>query len=90
MTNYFNEKTLVSQVERIIRQQTEADAELTPETDLLNDLAIDSLEQVELGLAIEQELGTTLPRTKLRLCVTVGELVQLVQQAILADQVEPV
>ena len=69
-----------SRIEEIIRLQTACDFELTPETDLLTDLAIDSLELVETGLKIEKEFGRKLPIVELRRCLTLGELVQLVQQ----------
>lgn len=90
MTNDSLQETLASRVEQIIRQQTGSDEALTPETDLLNDLAIDSLELVELGLVIEKTLKTKLPRAEVRRCVTVGELTQLVEQAMSEVQGRPV
>jgi len=87
MTNEYESGNIFSQVEQIVRQQTESDTELTPETDLLNNLGIDSLELVELGLVIEKAFRITLPLAELRSCITVGELAQLVQQVTLKDQV---
>ena len=69
-----------SRVEEIVRLQTACDFELTSETDLLMDLAIDSLELVETGLKIEKEFGKKLPIIELRRCLTLGELIQLVQR----------
>jgi len=80
--------TLASQVEQIIQSQIESDEELSPETDLLNDLAIDSLELVEVGLKIEKRFGKKLPISDLRSCTTVGELVELTRQVTSVEVVE--
>jgi acyl carrier protein len=79
--------TISSWVEQIIQQQTDSNEELTPETDLLIDLAIDSLEMVELGLKIEKQFGAKLPIADLRGCTTVGELVELTRQVNSAEVV---
>ena len=80
MTHNTFQDTIPSRVEQIIHQHIGSEDELSPETDLLNDLAIDSLELVEVGLKIEKQFGKKLPITDLRGCITVGELIQLVQQ----------
>jgi len=36
--------------------------ELAPESSLADDLAVDSLELVEIAMAVEEELGVTTPR----------------------------
>lgn len=78
------QETIPSRVEEIIRVHIGEDVELTPETDLLNELAIDSLELVELGVKIEKQLGKKLPAADLRDCITVGELTRLAQR--IADE----
>ena len=88
MAHNDTQETISTRVEQLICRYTATDEALTPETDLLNDLAIDSLELVELGLAIEKVFKTRLPRAEVRRCVTVGELIQLVQQALLEAQVQ--
>jgi acyl carrier protein len=80
MTNSSEQGTVAEQIQHIICQQTGYEEALTPETDLLNDLAIDSLELVELGLVIAKALGTKLPRGEVRQCITVGELTELVER----------
>lgn len=82
MTNNDRQTTASARVEQLIREHTDTDEALTPQTDLLNELAIDSLELVELGLAIEKSFKTKLPMAEVRRCVTVGELTQLVEQAL--------
>lgn len=86
MANNETQEVVSSRVEQIIRQQTGCEETLTPETDLLNDLGVDSLELVELGLVVEKAFGTKLPRAEVRRCVTVGELTQLVEQVLAEAQ----
>lgn len=90
MASDSSQTTLSSRVEQIIHQHIGSTTELTPETDLFNDLAIDSLELVELGLRIEKQFGKKLPIADLRGCVTVGELTELVQRVTSVEQVENV
>lgn len=82
MLHYSLQGAIASRVEEIIRKQTACDFELTADTDLLNDLAIDSLELVEMGLTLEKQFGKKLPIGELRRCITIGELVQLVESVI--------
>lgn len=80
MSSNFVQETVSSRVEEIIYEQIGHETVLSPETDLLNDLGLDSLELVELGLNMEKVFGTTLPMPDLRKCVTVEDIAQLVQQ----------
>lgn len=82
MTNDYGQKTVASQVEQMIRQYIDSDVSLTEETDLLNDLAIDSLELVEIGLGIGKSFEVRLPMAEVRRCVTLGELTQLVEHTV--------
>jgi len=50
-------------------------AELTPEVSLIDELAADSLDLVELGIALEAELGITLPEAVLDEVRTYQDLV---------------
>ncbi len=87
MANNDTQETVSTRVEQLICQYTGTGEVLTPQTDLLNDLAIDSLELVELGLAIEKTFKTKLPMAQVRRCVMVGELMELVEQALSEAQV---
>lgn len=89
MKNDHTQDTIFAQVAHIIGQHTGEETP-TPEMDLLNDLAIDSLELVELGLALEKVFRTRLPMAEVRRCETVGELAQLVEQTTLEAQVTSV
>jgi acyl carrier protein len=80
MMNELAQDTFFPRVEEIILQQVGDDVELSPETDLLNELGVDSLELVELGLKMERAFGTRLPIGELRVCVTIEDIVQLIYQ----------
>lgn len=82
MSTNFTQESIASCVEELLYQQVGDDTELLPETDLLNDLGIDSLELVELGLKMERAFGTKLPIADLRTCVTIEEITQLVLQLV--------
>lgn len=69
-----------TRVQTILQRQLGEDVKIEPTTDLLTDLGMESLEQVELGLQLEKEFATTLPIAELRSCVTVEEIVDLLQQ----------
>ena len=78
MTIY--EANLTDRVYAILHEHLGGGVTLSPEGDLLNDLGMDSLEQVELGLKLEKDFHIKIPVTNLRGCVTVGEVIQLVQR----------
>jgi len=79
MDNTSMQDSVASRVKEIICEHVGSDMVLSLETDLLNDLAMDSLEFVELGLKMEKEFGVKIPIAELRRCVTVEEVIQLVQ-----------
>lgn len=54
------------------------DGELTPEVSLADDLAADSLDVVEMAMALERELGVALPDRMLSGVRTFGELVNAI------------
>lgn len=80
MPNNSAQTAIATRVDEIFHQQIGDDTELLPETDLLNDLGMDSLELVELGLKMERVFGTKIPIAELRSCVTIEEVIQLVQR----------
>ena len=59
----------------LARQLGVGSDELAPESSLADDLAVDSLELVEIALAVEEELGVTLPQHMLDDVRTCAELV---------------
>ena len=59
----------------LARQLGVGSNELAPESSLADDLAVDSLELVEIAMAVEDELGVTLPQRMLDDVRTCAELV---------------
>jgi acyl carrier protein len=78
MSSNITQETIASQVEEIVREHIGTDEELSPETHLLDDLAVDSLERVELGIKIEKAFGIALANDKIRDTNTIGDFIQLV------------
>ncbi len=73
-----SERLVAERIYEILRHHLGNDIVLSPGSDLLNDLGMDSLEQVELGLKLEKDFGIKIPVREMRSCVTVEEVVQLV------------
>ena len=73
-----SERLVTERIYQILQQHLGNDIVLSPGSDLLNDLGMDSLEQVELGLKLEKDFGIKIPVREMRSCVTVEEVVQLV------------
>ena len=74
----FIEEDVSARVEGIIHAQIGGENALSPGTHLQDDLGMDSLELVELGIALENAFAIKLPDAEIRRCVTLGDLVQLV------------
>ena len=53
---------------------------ITPEADLMDDLGADSLDAVELNMAIEQECGRSIPDEKLAEMKTVADILKLLAE----------
>ena len=81
MTKSLTPEDIPSRVEKIIGQQIGDGAPLSPEVNLQEELGLDSLELVELGLTLEKEFNVLLPIAQVRRCVTPGDIIQLVLHA---------
>jgi len=53
--------------------------ELTPDTDVREDLGMDSLDAVELIMELEDELGVSIPSEKSADLKTIKEIVELIE-----------
>jgi acyl carrier protein len=78
MANHLTQEAIASRIEEIVKEHIGADEALTPETHLQDDLAVDSLERVELGIKLEKAFGIELTNEKVRNIVTLGDFIQLV------------
>ncbi len=81
MTQSLTQENVSSRIEKIIGEQIGNESTLTPETSLQNDLAMDSLELVDLSITLEKEFAVMFPETAIRRCATVGDIVQVVLNA---------
>lgn len=69
-----------------LRQFTGPDVEITAQTDLINELAIDSVKLLNLIMEIEDEFDISVPINALADVQTVHELVNLIQRIEVATQ----
>lgn len=77
----FSLESIAARVEKIIHTQIGSTAPLSLTTNLQEDLDMDSLELVELGISLENEFDVSLPDAEVRRCSTIGDIVQLVNLA---------
>ena len=81
MAQIVTQEIVASRVENIIRKQVGSDTSLFPETHLQDDLGMDSLELVELGVALENEFGVSIADADVRRCGTLSDVIHLVLRA---------
>ena len=68
---------LEDKVKDIIVEQLGVNAEqVTPEASFVEDLGADSLDQVELGMAFEEEFGAEIPDQDAEKLTTVGAVIE--------------
>jgi len=72
-----HERVVETRVRRVVADNLGVDVDdLTPDVSLTDDLAADSLDLLEVALALEGELGISLPERLLERVRTYGDLVQ--------------
>ena len=75
--------TTFETVAKVIADRVGCDvSEITAETNVRDDLGMDSLDAVELIMELEEELGITMPSDKTADLKTVGEIVALADSLI--------
>ncbi len=73
-------EALNERVNTLITDQLGVDRKsLTPEANLLDDLGADSLDVVELVMALEEEFGIEVPDDDVENIRTIGDIVQYVE-----------
>ena len=71
---------MLEQIIDIISKQLKAEAEeITPDTNIMEDLNADSLDVVELLMAIEETFGVTVPDEDVQGLKTVKDIVDYVE-----------
>lgn len=63
----------------VVDQLGVAEGEITPEASFVDDLGADSLDVVELVMALEEEFGVEIPDEDAEKIVTVGEAVKYIE-----------
>lgn len=71
---------MFNQVVEIIKDQLGIeDREITPETSLMKDLEADSLDAVEIIMALEDEFNVEIPDTEAEKFKTIGDIVKYIE-----------
>ena len=74
------ETSVADRVKQIIVEQLGVDAaEVTPQAHFVNDLGADSLDTVELVMALEEEFDTEIPDEQAEKIQTVGQAVEYIK-----------
>ncbi len=75
------EKTIELRVKEIIVEQLGVTADqVTPEAKFIEDLGADSLDTVELVMALEEEFGQEIPDEEAEKLQTVGDVIKYVEE----------
>ena len=74
------EKTIEQRVKEIIVNQLNVNEEqITPQASFLDDLGADSLDTVELIMALEEEFGVEVPDEQAEKLLTVGDVTKYIE-----------
>jgi acyl carrier protein len=68
--------------ELIVQQLVVSESEVVPEAKFIDDLGADSLDLVELVMALEDEYGIEIPDEDAEKIVTVGDALKYIQERI--------
>jgi acyl carrier protein len=64
----------------IVSQLNVSEEQVTPEASFIDDLGADSLDQVELVMALEEEFGNEIPEDDAEKLQTVGSVIEYVEK----------
>ena len=78
-TQYSTQEQVFATIKEVILAHIGTDTVLHPETRLEDDLAVDSLELVELGVKLEKLFDIKVGNQQVRSCKTLQDLTGLVQ-----------
>ncbi|MBA3066506.1 acyl carrier protein [bacterium] len=78
-----SEQNVEEKVKAIIAERLRADMDkITPEANFINDLGADSLDQVELVMAFEDEFGLEIADDEAQKLTTVGKAIEYVKSKV--------
>ena len=66
----------------IISQLNVSEEQVTPEASFIDDLGADSLDQVELVMALEEEFGNDIPEEEAEKLQSVGSVIEYVEKTL--------
>lgn len=76
------EKSVESKVREIVVEQLAVKPEqVTPEAKFIEDLGADSLDVVELVMALEEEFGNEIPDEEAEKLTTVGDVIKYIEES---------
>lgn len=71
---------IFEKIKELLAEQLDASADdMSMDTDIANDLGADSLDVVELLMAIEDEFDVEVPDDKIEVIKTIGDLVKYIE-----------
>ena len=71
---------VLEKVKEILSSQFDVDVDsITADTDIIDDLGADSLDQVELVMAFEEEFGSDIPDEDAEKLTTVGDAIKYIE-----------
>ena len=75
------EKTIEQRVKEIVVEQLGVNADqVTPDAKLIEDLGADSLDAVELVMALEEEFGNEIPDAEAEKLQSVGDIIKYIEE----------
>ncbi|MCS7089777.1 MAG: acyl carrier protein [Verrucomicrobiota bacterium] len=75
------ENSIEQRVRKIIAEQLDVNPDqVTPEARLIDDLGADSLDAVELIMALEEEFGHDIPDEQAEKLQTVGDVIKYIEE----------
>ena len=76
------EKTIEQRIKDIIVEQLGVNADqVTPEAKFIEDLGADSLDTVELFMALEEEFGHEIPDDEAEKLTSVGDVIRYIEES---------
>ena len=76
-----NRPGVFDELQQLLRVRLRVEREIAPETDLVADLALDSLKQLELLVELENHFGVCLEAEADQEVLTIGDLVAWIESA---------
>ena len=71
---------MLEKLKEIVKEQLNAEAEITEATSFKEDLGADSLDLFELVMAMEEEFGIEIPPEDLEQILTVGNIISYLKE----------